>query len=70
MDPVLCNDRNTSLTKINVHPISIQKKTVEKNTVSQVFEYTVSWFPIEYNQLQPEYYFQPNTEPNPKENYF
>ena len=30
----------------------------------KVLEFTVSWFLIEYNQLQPKYYFSPNTEPN------
>ena len=36
-------------------------------------EYTVSWFPIELNQLQTENYLLPNTEPNSKyylEKYF
>ena len=39
----------------------------------QGLEYTVSWFLNESNQIQPEYYFPPNIEPNPKyylEKYF
>ena len=38
-----------------------------------VLEFTVSWFLSESNRLQTEYYFPPNSEPNPKyylEKYF
>ena len=31
-----------------------------------MLESTVSWFPIELNWSQPEYYFLPNAEPNSK----
>ena len=44
-----------------------------RDVVTIVLESTVSWLTIESNQLQPEYYFLPNTEPNPKyylEKYF
>ena len=39
----------------------------------KVLESTVNWFLIELNQIHPEYYLLPNTEPNSKyylENYF
>ena len=39
----------------------------------KVLEYTVSWFHIELNQPEQEYYFLSNTEPNSKyylEKYF
>ena len=40
---------------------------------SKVLESTISWFLIELNQLQTEYYFPPNTKPDSKyylEKYF
>ena len=38
-----------------------------------MLESTVSWFPIELNRTEQEYYLPPNIEPNSKyylENYF